>query len=203
MAVSISVNEASKGLYVAWRLLRRDRDAISLIDNTLEGVIKSYWCAAITLPFYAMFLVLEIGISSSSLGNISVLAEKAGVLNAFFSETIFYVLAWWVAWPLIMDRMAPWLGRDENFFRYIIAYNWSHAVRISILVAYMAMHFSGMIPDNMVLFAQLSVMVLLWTYHWFVLRYVLEVDGGTAGGLVAAEYIMIVMLSQATIAIAM
>ena len=202
MAVSITVNEASRGVYAAWRLLRCDRGAVSLLDDTLEGVVKSYWCAALILPFYGLFLLLETGVPVEHLGSLSNLAAKAGLMNALIGEAVFYVLAWWVAWPLIMDRVAPWLGRDENYFRYIVAYNWSHSVRIGLLVVYMAMRYSGMIPGDMLLIVQLSLLLLLCAYHWFLLRNVLETDGGTAVGLVAAEYAMMVILNNVAISAA-
>ncbi len=203
MAVSISVNEASKGVYAAWRLLRFDRGAISLLDNTFEGAVKSYWCAAIILPLYAMFLLLEAGVGATHMGIFANLAEQAGLLNALVAEAVFYTLAWWVAWPLIMDRVAPWLGRDEYYFRYVVAYNWAHSIRIGLLIVYMAMRYGGMIPDDMLVVAQLSLLILLCAYHWFLLRNVLEIDGGTAIGLVAAEYAMIVIINKAVISTAL
>lgn len=202
MAVSITVNEASRGVYAAWRLLRCDRGAVSLLDDTLEGVVKSYWCAALILPFYGLFLLLEAGVPVEHLGSMSNLAAKAGLMNALIGEAVFYVLAWWVVWPLIMDRVAPWLGRDENYFRYIVAFNWSHSVRIGLLVVYMAMRYGGMIPGDMLVIVQLSLLLLLCAYHWFLLRNVLETDGGTAVGLVAAEYAMMVILNNVAISAA-
>lgn len=202
MAVSITVNEASRGVYAAWRLLRCDRGAVSLLDDTLEGVVKSYWCAALILPFYGLFLLLEAGVPVEHLGSLSNLAAKAGLMNALIGEAVFYVLAWWVVWPLIMDRVAPWLGRDENYFRYIVAFNWSHSVRIGLLVVYMAMRYGGMIPGDMLVIVQLSLLLLLCAYHWFLLRNVLETDGGTAVGLVAAEYAMMVILNNVAISAA-
>lgn len=199
MAVSITVNDASRGVYVAWRLLWHDRGAVSLLDDTLEGVIKSYWCAALLLPFYAIFLLLEGGVTSESMGNFSVLTERVGLAGALVSESLFYVIGWWVAWPLIMDRLAPWLGRDDNFFRYIVAYNWAHTVRIGIVITYLAMRYGGLIPEDMLELAKFAVLALLCVYHWFLLRNVLEVDGGTAGGLVAAEYAIILLVNQTTI----
>jgi hypothetical protein len=199
VAVSITVNDATKGVYVAWRLLWRDRGAVSLLDDTLEGVIKSYWCAALLLPFYGIFLLLEGGVSSTSLGNIFVLSQVAGLPSALIAESLFYVIGWWVAWPLVMDRLVPWLGRDDNYFRYIVAYNWAHSVRIGIVIAFMTIRYSGLIPEGMVDITKFAVLGLLCVYHWFLLRNVLEVDGGTAVGLVALEFATIVLVNQTTI----
>lgn len=202
MAVPITVNDVSKGFYAAWRLLHRDREAVSLLDNTLEGVKKSFWCAAIILPAYVLFLLFEIGTPVDEIGNIGNTIAKAGLFNAWAAEMAFFVMSW-VAWPLAMDRIAPWFERDENYFRYLISYNWAHGLRIVLLVGYMALRFSGMVPEDLVGLLKLSVLVVFWAYHWFLLRNVLGVEGGAAALLVAAEFAMIVAINQMATAVAM
>ncbi len=201
MSVANTVNEAGKGFYAAWRLLHCDAAAVSLLDDSRDGAVKSFWCAAIILPVYASLLLLETGTASQAPGNFGNLIANAGLFAAMLTKLSVFVLTW-VVWPLAMHRLAPYFGRDENFFRYLTAYNWAHGVRIGILACYMLVRYLGLIPDDLLLGYQVAVLVILWAYHWFLLREVLDVDGLTAASLVAAESALLMMIGLMALSVA-
>ena len=52
----ITTQEAVRGLYAAWRFLLRDRGAVAMLDDSVEGIWKSFSCAVIILPGYILLV---------------------------------------------------------------------------------------------------------------------------------------------------
>jgi len=195
VAYAITVEEATRGMFVAWRLFLRDARATNLIDDSYRGVVKSFWSAALALPAFALILYLQTGIPSEQTANFGVLAARAGLANAVGGSLIAYTVTW-LAWPLVMDRVAPALGCDRYYFRYLAAYNWMSAVWWLIMLGYTLLRFTNVIaPDSLNAFG-LGVLIILWTYHWFVIRATLGIDGGHAAALVAVDFMLMSIIDQ-------
>lgn len=202
MANPITMEETSRGVSVAWRLFLRDGEAARLIDDSYEGVIKSFWCAAIVLPFYFLYLSLLLDLPGDLKSNYQVMAENAGLANATAIKIIAYAVGW-VAWPLVMHRVAPMLDRDRHFFRYIVAYNWMSVVTTALLLGYGAALAWGLAGEGMAVMLGLGVLLMLGAYHWFVIRVTLDVGGVVAAGLVVTEFALASLISDISIAIAL
>ncbi len=194
MAYIITVEEATRGVFAAWFMLLRDKRAPLLLENTYMAAVKSYWAALIVLPLYLLGTSLEFLSPSEDVRNFATLAAEAGLFNATVAEFCIFVLCWFVAWPLLLDRITPYLDCDENFFRYIAAYNWMRVTYVLVGLTFVALHFAGLIPAGSADAAALTVLVVLWSYHWFVLRHALGVNGGYAALLVAAEFMFVTMI---------
>ncbi len=80
----ITSQEAVRRLYAAWRLLLRDRSAVTLLDDSVEGFWKSFSCAVIILPGYIL-LVAFAGDGP---------AEGAHPVRIVVVEGIGYVIGW-------------------------------------------------------------------------------------------------------------
>ena len=119
----ITRQEAFEGLYGAWRLFVRDQSAAALFDDSPNGFWKSFFCAAIVLPAYVPLVLLGPGAVEST----------RGVLGTLVIESAAYVIGW-VAWPLIMAYVTPIIDRDREYMLYIVAFNWSNAVQISLFL---------------------------------------------------------------------
>ncbi len=194
MSYAITVEEATRGVYAAWRLLLRDRTAVRLLENSYSGAVRSFWAAVVVLPLYALSLSLELLTPSDSYVNFGTLAAQAGMPSAVIAEFCIFVLCWFVAWPLVVDRLAPWLDCDGNFFRYVSAYNWMHVVYALVGLLFLSLISTGLVAADSRDIVAFSLLALLWTYHWFVLRYALGVNGGFAALLVAAEVMFTTIL---------
>lgn len=194
MAYIITVEEATRGVFAAWFMFLRDKRAPQLLENTYMAAVKSYWAALIVLPLYLLGTSLEFLSPSEDVRNFATLAAEAGLFNATVAEFCIFVLCWFVAWPLLLDRITPYLDCDENFFRYIAAYNWMRVTYVLVGLMFVALHFAGLIPAGSADAVALTVLVLLWSYHWFVLHHALGVNGGFAALLVAAEFMFVTMI---------
>lgn len=145
----------------------------------------------------------QYAIPSESYYNFGTLAEHSGLLSATLAQFCFYTLCWFVAWPLVVDRLAGYLDCEKNFFRYVSAYNWMHVLYVLVGLLFWTGKMSGIIHDGNSFAASLTLLGMLWTYHWFVLRHVLGLNGGYAAMLVALEFVFVTMLKDVIINTAM
>lgn len=174
----IARHEVLLSLYGAWRLFLRDPRGIEWLDTSIEGYWKSFFCAVVVLPGYALWVVSR----DYSL-------VEAGFFRILTVEGIEYVIQW-VAWPLIMAYIAPVLDRSENYIRYIVAFNWGASIYILIALFILAVEHVGFMPKGIIGLVMLSGTIIVLLYHWYILRIGLEVSGVGAAGLVASEFIL-------------
>ena len=174
----------------------RDPRAASLFENNHAGALRSYWAVAAILPVYMLVIGVEYATPSDSYANFGTLTGHSGLLGAALAEFCIFTLCWFVAWPLVVDRLAVYLDCEENFFRYVAAYNWMHLPYVLAGLLFWTGKMSGVIHDGNGFIASLSLLGVLWTYHWFVLRHALGLNGGYAAMLVALEFIFVTMLKD-------
>ncbi|UCH75821.1 MAG: hypothetical protein JSU82_08350 [Rhodospirillales bacterium] len=204
MAYIITVEEATRGLFAAWFMFVRDKRAAMLLENTYLAAVKSYWAALIVLPLYMIGTTIEFLNPSDDVRNFAVLAGEAGLFNATVAEFCIFVLCWFVAWPLVLDRITPYLGTcDGNFFRYIAAYNWMRVTYVLVGLLFVTLHFAGLVPPHAAEAVALTVLLVLWSYHWFVLRHALGVNSGMAALLVAVEFMFVTTIKAVILATAL
>jgi len=199
VASPISLNEVTRGVFIAWRLFLWDRKAVALIDDSPGGALRSFWCALVILPLVFMNWAFQDATPNNVPGNFGVLVDKAGWGRTLTVLAIFYVIHW-TAWPVIMHGLAGFLNSGRYYWRYLAAYNWSGAVIAVLTVLYALVNFAGVASGQLMVLLTFAVLTVMWAYHWFILRVVLEVNGGFAAVLVAAEFMLSVILDKASTA---
>ncbi len=175
----ISRHEVLISLYGAWRLFIRDPRGIEWFDDSIDGYWKSFFCALVILPGYIIWVALGSG----------ELYQDVGFFRIASVELIAYVISW-VAWPLVMTYIAPAIDRDDQYIRYIVAFNWSAAIQI---VLYLFVLFLGVVvkvPAGFAAFFAFFVLIVVLVYHWYILRIALEATPGGAVGLVIGELVL-------------
>ena len=196
MASPIKLDEMTRGVFIAWRLFVRDRTAVALIDDSPGGALKSFWCALLILPLIFVNWALQAATPDNVPGSFGVLVDEAGWGRTLTVLAIFYVIRW-TAWPVIMYWLAGLLDSGRHYRRYLFAYNWSQAIVMLPTLLYTIINFSGMASDQVMVLIKLAVLIVMWAYHWFILREVLELNGGFAAVLVAAHFILSLILGRA------
>ena len=174
----------------------RDPRAASLFENSHAGALRSYWAAAVILPVFILILGGQYMSPDVSRNSFGALVEQSGLLSATLAQFCTFTLCWFVAWPLIVDRLTGYLDCDGNYFRYVAAYNWMHVPYVIVTLLFFTGKLSGIIHDGNGLVAGLSLMAMLWTYHWFILRHALGLNGGYAAMLVGLEFVCVNMLKE-------
>ncbi len=196
MASPIKLDEMTRGVFIAWRLFLWDRRVVPLIDDSPGGALKSFWCALLILPLVFVNWAFQDATASTVPGNFGLLVDKAGWGRTLTVLAIFYVIQW-TAWPVVVHWLAAFLGSGRYYCRYLAAYNWSRAIAGVLPVFYTVINFSGIASDQVMVLISLAILTVMWAYHWFILRVVLELNGGFAAVLVAAHFILSAMLGWA------
>lgn len=196
MSQSIAFQETIRGLYATWRMFLRDPRAASLFENSHAGALRSYWAAAVILPAFILTLGAQYISPDVSRNSFGALAEQSGLLSATLVQFCMYTLCWFVAWPLIVDRLTGYLDCGSHYFRYVAAYNWMHVPYVLVALLFLTGKMSGIIHSGNAFVAGLSLLAVLWTYHWFILRHALGLNAGYAAMLVGLEFVCVNMLKE-------
>ena len=196
MASPTRLDEMTRGVFIAWRLFLWDRKAVALIDGSPGGALRSFWCAVLILPLVFLNWALQYATQVNVPGNFGVLVDKAGLGRTLTVLGIFYVIHW-TAWPVIMHWLAAFLDSSRHYCRYLAAYNWSAAVIAALTILYAVVNFSGAVSGQAMVLVSLAILTVMWAYHWFILRVTLEINGGFAAVLVAAEFLLSVIIDKA------
>jgi len=175
----ITRREALLSLYGAWRLFLRDPRGMEWLDDSIDGYWKSFFCALIILPGYVLLRAFAPG----------ELSGDAGFFRIFAVESITYVIGW-VAWPLLMAYVAPLIDREDRYIGYIVAYNWASGPQIAVYLAVLAVQLTGIAPIGFMAVLSFAALVLVLSYHWYVLRIALDVSPIAAVGFVAGEFVL-------------
>jgi hypothetical protein len=104
-------------------------------------------------------------------------------------DSITYVISW-AAWPLVMAYLTPMLDREAEYFRYVVAYNWSGGPQMLVLITMLLIGWSGFIPKDFLALLNLGALVVILLYHMFILRVVLRAAGLLSFALVVGEFML-------------
>lgn len=179
--------ELVQALYGSWRLARLDRHGMQYFDLSHRGVWRSFWSAPLCYPGFLILLFLRL--DPASLG-------RSSIPHILLVESIGYVIAW-TAFPLLILGLCRSLGREDEGFDFIVAYNWSQTLQTGFLLV-VALVADRLLPQGAASGIDLLAYLLLLAYEWFI---ALIAIGG--GGWVAAAVVFVdVVLGSLVLAIA-
>jgi hypothetical protein len=177
------MREAAYGIYGAWRLALFDRAGAACFERTPEGARRSFLAALLIAPAYLILLMLRV----------SERAEILPLTDLLIVESIAYVVNW-TAFALAMYYIAGSLGRRDNYFAFLAAYNWSAVVQMAVYLPAAALAASGMVGPEIGNSLVMAVTMAVLVYQWFIASTMLEVPGVTAAGTVALDILLAVIV---------
>lgn len=181
----VPMEEAVRSVFGAWRLARLDSRGITLFNDTREGAINSFWAALFLAPFYAILIAFKWA------------GEDVAVGPLLVVESLAYVIAW-TAFPVLMIPVAKAMKREDRYFGFLAAYNWTQVMQMLAVVVPVLLISSRMLPmeiGSMLLFiAHLLVLI----YEGWVIKLALSVGGLEAAGLVLLDLMVGLLLQGAT-----
>lgn len=188
----ITLGEAVRGLYGAWRLIHFDRSAGQFFDGGVRQFWMSFWAAAICLPGE---IILRLLFVSADTGTASEGAEPGLVaLTAVF--VIAYVVQW-AGFALLMVYVTDMLNRFENYLAYMTAHNWSSVVQVAIVLPAAAILVGMGIGESgwggAIFFA---AVLATWVYLGFIARTMLGISKTAAAFVVITEIALALGLSS-------
>lgn len=170
----LSTREVACGLFGAWRMARFDRSALQYFDDTPAGAARSFWVAAFVLPAYAILLLIQLW---------DVLAETTAI-RFLTVEAIAYVISW-TATPLVVWYIAGMLDRQERYFAWLSAYNWSNTIQIAVYLPAVLLAATGLLGEGLGETLVMLVTLAVFVYLWFIARTALDISGPASAGIVA------------------
>ncbi|MBL8705337.1 MAG: hypothetical protein JNM30_10850 [Rhodospirillales bacterium] len=184
--------EAARFFRGAWRLFRFDREGFAHFGNTIDAFWQSFWCAVYVAPLWAMGLILRGARRSdvapgASPDDLDRLADALPRIVAV--ETIAYVAAWF-AFPLAMAYIVRLLGREDRYFGYFAAYNWTIAPQVALTVVAALLLATGLFPGALGTMIDLAAMGYGFGVLWFLARHGLDLPPGTAALVVAIDVLL-------------
>lgn len=179
----ITSQEVSRGLFGAWMLARLDAKGIFLFDNTVEAFWRSFWAAGVALPLYGILLVLRnsgatIGVSSGT---------------ALLIHSIAYVIGW-VAFPFAMFYVTRVFDRQQWYCRYIVAYNWSVVLQLSLMLLVTSIVATGMFSPALGSVLTVVTVLAVLIYQGFIARVALQATIPGAVGIVLLDLVLSLLL---------
>jgi len=179
--------EVVQALYGSWRLARLDRHGMQYFDLSYRGVWRSFWSAALCYPGFLLLLALRLDAGTLA---------QSSLPHILLVQTIGYVIAW-TAFPLLILGFCRALGREDEGFEFIVAYNWSQLLQTGFLVI-VALAIDRVMPQSVASIGDLLAYLVLLAYEWFIALVAIG-----AGGWVAAAVVFIdVVLGSFVLAIA-
>jgi hypothetical protein len=154
----------------ALRLARGDRSGLGFFDASIAGFWRSFRAGLICYPMYLLLLSFRIG---------APVWAASGVAQILAVETIAFVISW-TAFPLLILPLARWLGREDRFLPFMVAYNWSQIPVTVVFVLIALVGATGLLPPSAAHFAGLLAAIAVLVYEWFIARVALAVSGAQA-----------------------
>ena len=182
--MTLTARETVYSIFGAYRLAMLDKTGLSYLDRSPEGAIRSFNAALIVLPAYAVLVVLRLW---------DVLPDVS-LLRFITVEGLAYVISW-SAFPLVMFYISGLLDRSERYFDFLSAYNWSSVIQMGLYLPVVAIADSGLMPEGVGEGLVLAVTMLVLMYQWFIARTTLDINGGSAAGVVLLDMILAVFIT--------
>ena len=181
----ISTREITVALYGATRLAKGDPHGIDFFEDSIEAFWKSFWAAVVVAPAYV--LLVAIGLSETHV--------TSGWLRIVLIEVVGYVAAW-AAFPLAMHYVSEMIDREEQYIRYIVAFNWCVVLQVTLLLFVTAVLALDLAPRGVAIAISLATYAAIFTYQWYVAKVGLELGRWAAGGIVLLEFIISLILNS-------
>ncbi len=171
--------EIAHGLIGTWMLVKRDRGGLHWLDNSVSGLRKSFYAAALIAPFYAILLWLT-GYAAADPG-----ANFSAVITI---ESVAYVGAWLI-WPVIMFEISRFLDHDLDINRYIVALNWSEIWIMLLRFILVTLMAAGLLSAGAMVMLELVALMVVLSYRFVIASLTLPANGPLAAALTLGDFV--------------
>ncbi|MGE0154025.1 MAG: hypothetical protein AB7R90_15525 [Reyranellaceae bacterium] len=178
----ISGRELAFGLLGAWRLVRNDAAGLQYFDRSPQGALRSFRVMALVAPAYAVLLLMQFDAYG---------VAEIGLRQVLLGAGI-YVIDW-LLFPVILLRLGPALGRQEETPGYVAANNWAQILIYALALFVGAV--AAMLPEALAATLNFAMLGLVALMQYRLLRHTLRIAPAQAGLLVVAYLSLGVVLN--------
>jgi hypothetical protein len=172
----------------ALRLARGDASGLGFFDTSIDGFWRSFRAGAICYPFFLLLMIFRVSAAKWA---------AAGAPRIVIVETIGYVISW-VAFPLLVLPLTRWLGRENRFLAFIVAYNWSQILQSVLFVIVGLDAAIGIFPSGVAQFVDFIAAIAVLVYEWYIARVALQVSASQAVPVVLLDVVLGAVLARVT-----
>ena len=166
-------------------LLRLEPGCLSFFEQNYNGFVRSFFPALVLAPFHFAHIALAYQTKP----------EKTALVAYVIIETLSYVLSW-VLFPFVMVYIVRSLGRTQQYFTYLVAYNWFQLIVGGVILPLTLMLDINLISSDGAGVLNLVVVGLFLFYGTFLARTALDVAMSTAFGIVLLDILLNLLTSE-------
>lgn len=170
----------------ALKLARGDARGLGFFDLSIDGFWRSFRAAAICYPMYLILLALRVTEAQWA---------GAGLGRILAVETVAFVISW-TAFPLVMQPVSRFLGRESRFIAFMVVYNWCQVPQTVLFLIIGLDVATGILPGTAGEFAGLAAAVAIMVYEWYIARVALAIPGAQAVLVVLVDLVLGSALSR-------
>jgi hypothetical protein len=194
-----TAQEIRSSLRGAFRLFLFDPQGVASFNVSIEGFWHSFFAAVLIAPAYFAVVIIERdlanGLIDASLVNGPV--SVPSLRETLVAEAFAYP-AYVVAFPIAMVGLARLLKLTGRYVPYVIAYNWSSVVVISLRLLPLVLYSSGLLGAEAAATPIFASFLAVLIYRWYLARVVLGVGGPTAFALVLIDLMLMLLIESVT-----
>ena len=181
----IPFREIVYGLYGGYRLCRLDPQGLAYMNASAAGFWRSFLSAVLIAPVYFIMVFLDLDLSTvaASLPRMLLLESCAYLILVF-------------AYPLAMHYISEAIDRRQQYFLYIVAYNWASVTRELLDLLADLVSATDVLPNAVAGTLEIAVNLFLLFILWFIARTALGVPRLVAVGLVALDFVISFVVSS-------
>ncbi len=194
-----STQEIRASLRGAFRLFLFDPQGVASFNVSIEGFWHSFFAAVLIAPVYVAVVIIERDLASGLI--------DASLVNGAFSvpslgQTLvaeaFAYPAYVVAFPIAMVGLARLLKLTGRYVTYVIAYNWSSIVVVTLRLLPLVLYSSGLLGAEAAATPIFVSFLAVLIYRWYLARVALGVGGATAFALVLIDLMLMLLIESVT-----
>ncbi len=188
----LRVNEIVASLKGAFALAVGQASGLARFEQSFEAFWRSFAAIFLVAPLYLMHVLAEHRIILTA-DDFDPATFSAGL---YFSVKAFVLIIDWFAFPILMVFLARLLRLTAGYGLYITVFNWGTVLIVAALTPPFIGWSLGYISDFAANIMSLGILMIVLRYRWFIARVALEASPLVATGLVLAEFLLSLLITQ-------
>ncbi|MZR29362.1 hypothetical protein [Sneathiella litorea] len=178
----LNFREIVNSLYGAYLFARRDPNALSHFNISMEGFYRSFLAMILAIPLFAI---------ENSIDYRKISTDTAIV--PFLLLLCLALLVSWGTYLLIMAVLARYMGFSNHYSVFVIVYNW---MQFAIILLWLPISIiaTGVLPESFSSTMTLFFIAATYIFLWYVLKVTLNLSGMTATGFAFLEFLIVILI---------